>query len=212
MCCPYALQLRNFSDALPTACVCAPHPSASHEPHRPMPSVCGKCPLVSFQPHNPNRLSQSPRDRIEKPYTLANISWRSAATSNFSFSLEFFFIENMHGENSKQCLCHHRFSKAGLCGFRGKRQLRIPLQMGRFHMSPPKSCCRTSRELPKWALGSGTETAPAASLAEPTPGFHTTHNTPTSSSSAVLESGFSKPNFCTSNYDLSKQIALYVCS
>lgn len=118
----------------------------------------------------------------------------------------------MHGENSKQCLCHHRFSKAGLCGFRGERQLRIPLQMGRFHRSPPKSCCRTSRELPKWALGSGTETAPAASLAEPTPGFYTTHNTPTSSSRAVLESGFSKPNFCTSNYDLSKQVALYVCS
>lgn len=149
---------------------------------------------------------------MEKLYTWANTSWRPPAMSKFSFSLEFFFIENMHRGNSKQCLCHPRFSKASLCGFWGERHLRIPLQMGRFHMSPPNSHCSTSKELPKWALCSGTETAPAASLAEPTPGLHTTQNTPTPSSRAILESGFSKPNLCTNNYGLSKQVVLYVCS
>jgi len=37
--------------------------------------------------------------------------------------------------------------------------------------------------------------APAASLAKQTPGLHTTPKSPTPSSRAARESGFSKPNF-----------------
>lgn len=96
-----------------------PFPSPSHDPQRPILVVCGKCPLVSSQPHKPNRLrawGTGWMSRALGPTYLEELQLRVTSLSPLISPSQHICT----GGNSKQCLCHHRLCKAGLCGFQVK--------------------------------------------------------------------------------------------